>query len=77
MAGAGILVNSMAPGGVATPAFLGYLDAIGEEARNRLWQGCPTGRFGTIDEYVATVLHLAGEHYMTGQVLSPNGGSVI
>lgn len=77
MAGAGILVNSMAPGGVATPAFLGYLDAIGEEARNRLWQGCPTGRFGTIEEYVATVLHPAGEHYMTGQVLSPNGGSVI
>lgn len=75
--GAGILVNAMAPGGVATPAFLNYLDTIGEEARNRLWQSCPIGRFGTVDEYVATVLHLAGEHYLVGQVLSPNGGSVI
>jgi len=75
--GAGILVNAMAPGGVATPAFLNYLDTIGEEARNRLWQSCPRGRFGTVEEYVATVLHLAGEHYMVGQVLSPNGGSVI
>lgn len=75
--GAGILVNAMAPGGVATPAFQDYLDAVGEEARNRLWQSCPMGRFGSIDEYVATVLHLAGEHYMVGQILSPNGGSVI
>ena len=77
VAGAGILVNAMAPGGVATPAFLDYLEQVGEEARMRLWQSCPSGRFGLVQEYVATVLHLAGTHYMTGQVLSPNGGSVI
>ena len=77
VAGANILVNAMAPGGVATPAFNHYLEAIGEDARNRLWQGCPSGRFGSIDEYAATVLHLAGEHYFVGQVLSPNGGSAI
>jgi len=76
-AGANIFVNAMAPGGVATPAFNAYLDGIGEEARARLWQGCPSGRFGTIDEYAATVLHLAGEHYLVGQVISPNGGSAI
>ena len=77
VAGANIFVNAMAPGGVATPAFNGYLDAIGEEARNRLWQGVPLGRFGTVEEYAGTVLYLAGEHYLVGQVLSPNGGSVI
>ena len=77
VAGANILVNAMAPGGVATPAFNHYLEQIGEDARNRLWQGCPSGRFGSIDEYAATVLHLAGEHYFVGQVLSPNGGSAI
>ncbi|AMO24514.1 3-oxoacyl-[acyl-carrier-protein] reductase [Ramlibacter solisilvae] len=77
VAGANILVNAMAPGGVATPAFLGYLDTIGEDARNRLWQGCPTGRFGTVEEYASTVLHLAGDHYLVGQVISPNGGSAI
>jgi len=77
VAGANIFVNAMAPGGVATPAFSAYLDEVGEQARNRLWQGCPLGRFGTLEEYASTVLYLAGEHYLVGQVVSPNGGSVI
>ncbi|HYP69434.1 MAG TPA: SDR family NAD(P)-dependent oxidoreductase [Variovorax sp.] len=77
VAGANILVNAMAPGGVATPAFNAYLENIGEEARNRLWQGCPSGRFGTVEEYASTVLHLSGDHYLVGQVVSPNGGSAI
>ncbi|GAA4490440.1 3-oxoacyl-[acyl-carrier-protein] reductase [Rhodococcus olei] len=78
VAGANIFVNAMAPGGVATPAFNGYLDQIGEDGRNRLWQSCPAGRFGGVDEYAATVLHLASdEHYLVGQVISPNGGSAI
>lgn len=78
VAGANIHVNAMAPGGVATPAFNEYLERIGEDGRNRLWQGCPAGRFGTVEEYAATVLHLASdEHYLVGQVISPNGGSVI
>lgn len=77
VAGANIFVNAMAPGGVATPAFEGYLEHIGEEARNRLWQGVPLGRFGTLEEYAGTVLYLAGEHYLVGQVISPNGGGVI
>ncbi|MDQ8706153.1 SDR family NAD(P)-dependent oxidoreductase [Streptomyces sp. LHD-70] len=78
VAGANIFVNAMAPGGVATPAFNEYLEQIGEAGRNRLWQGCPAGRFGTVDEYAATVRHLASdEHYLVGQVISPNGGSAI
>ncbi|MGF6372942.1 NAD(P)-dependent dehydrogenase (short-subunit alcohol dehydrogenase family) [Paraburkholderia sp. RAU6.4a] len=77
VAGANIFVNAMAPGGVATPAFNDYLDKIGDEGRNRLWQSCPLGRFGTVEEYASTVVYLAGEHYLVGQVLSPNGGSVI
>lgn len=63
---------------VATPDFNAYLDQIGEAGRNRLWQGVPAGRFGTVDEYAATVLHLASnEHYLVGQVISPNGGTVM
>ncbi|RKT22855.1 3-oxoacyl-[acyl-carrier protein] reductase [Paraburkholderia sp. RAU2J] len=77
VAGANIFVNAMAPGGVATPAFNDYLDKIGEDARNRLWQSCPLGRFGTVEEYASTVVYLAGDHYLVGQVISPNGGSVI
>ncbi|MNF17842.1 3-oxoacyl-[acyl-carrier-protein] reductase FabG [compost metagenome] len=50
---------------------------MGEEARNRFWQLVPAGRLGTPDEYAATVVHLAGEHYLVGQVISPNGGAFI
>ncbi|BAL24249.1 SDR family NAD(P)-dependent oxidoreductase [Azoarcus sp. KH32C] len=77
VAGANILVNALAPGGVHTPEFGAYLERIGEEERNRLWQLVPMGRLGTMEEYAATVVHLAGEHYMVGQVISPNGGMVI
>lgn len=77
VAGANIYVNAMAPGGVHTPDFEAYLAQIGEQARNRLWQLIPAGRLGTLAEYAATVVHLCGEHYLVGQVVSPNGGCVI
>lgn len=77
VAGANIFVNAMAPGGVATPRFNEYLQLVGEEACNRLWQGIPLGRFGSLDEYTNTILYLSGEHYLVGQVISPNGGGVI
>lgn len=77
VAGANIFVNAMAPGGVHTDEFGAYLDQIGEEQRNRLWQVVPAGRLGTLEEYAATAVHLAGPHYMVGQVISPNGGLVI
>ena len=77
VAGANIFVNALAPGGVATPQFNAYLADVGAEACNRLWQSIPAGRFGTLEEYAGTVLYLSGEHYLVGQVISPNGGIVI
>ncbi|MDF3838693.1 SDR family NAD(P)-dependent oxidoreductase [Cupriavidus basilensis] len=77
VAGANIFVNAMAPGGVATPEFTRYFDAAGEEKRNRFWQICPAGRLGTMEEYASMVTYLAGDHYLVGQVISPNGGAVI
>jgi 3-oxoacyl-[acyl-carrier protein] reductase len=77
VAGANVLVNVLAPGGVATPEFNAYLDAAGDDACRRLWQIVPAGRMGTPQEYAATVVHLAGDHYFVGQVISPNGGCVI
>ncbi|MCY1428841.1 3-oxoacyl-[acyl-carrier-protein] reductase FabG [compost metagenome] len=77
VAGANILVNALAPGGVSTPFFEEYLDAIGEEARNRFWQVIPAGRFGQMEEYASMATYLAGDHYFVGQVISPNGGAVI
>ncbi|MFM0465485.1 SDR family NAD(P)-dependent oxidoreductase [Paraburkholderia sediminicola] len=77
VAGANIFVNAMAPGGVATPEFARYLETIGEEKCNQLWQLCPAGRLGTMEEYASTVTYLAGDHYLVGQIISPNGGAVI
>ena len=75
VAGANIFVNAIAPGGVATPMFDDYLEKIGAEARNRLFQLIPAGRLGTMEEYAELVLYLSGDkHYLVGQVISPNGG---
>jgi 3-oxoacyl-[acyl-carrier protein] reductase len=77
VAGANVFVNAMAPGGVATPEFTKYFEATGEEKRNQFWQVVPAGRLGTMDEYASMVTYLAGDHYLVGQVISPNGGAVI
>jgi 3-oxoacyl-[acyl-carrier protein] reductase len=78
VAGANIQVNAIAPGGVFTPDFEAYLQTLDEAGRNRFWQLIPAGRLGTMDEYAATVVHLACDpHYLVGQIISPNGGCVI
>jgi 3-oxoacyl-[acyl-carrier protein] reductase len=77
VAGANIFVNAMAPGGVATPEFAKYFEAAGEQKRNQFWQVVPAGRLGTMEEYASTVTYLAGDHYLVGQIISPNGGVVI
>ena len=75
VAGANILVNAIAPGGVATPMFDDYLARLDPEARDRLFQLIPAGRLGTLDEYADLVVYLSGDgHYLAGQVISPNGG---
>ena len=74
VAGSNIYVNVMAPGLVHTQEVEAVLQKMGEEARNRFLQLVPSGRMGTPEEYAATVVHLAGEHYLVGQVISPNGG---
>jgi len=78
VAGTNIQVNTIAPGGVHTPDFQAYLQTLDEAGRNRFWQLIPAGRLGTLDEYAATVVHLACDpHYLVGQIISPNGGCVI
>lgn len=77
VAGANIFVNAIAPGGVATPMFDDYLARLDPDARGRLFQMIPAGRLGTMDEYAGLTLYLAGDgHYLTGQVISPNGGMI-
>jgi len=74
----GINVNVIAPGPTDTP----FLDEMKKEAPDKLEQvtkSIPMGRRGTAEDMAMATLFLASEDaaYITGQILSPNGGKVI
>lgn len=71
-----IMVNAVAPGFVLTNATLA---ATTEEARERVKSNTPLGRFGEAEEMARAVGWLASAEadFVTGQVLSPNGGLAI
>ena len=78
VAGANIFVNCIACGGVATPVAEAWLAGSSEQERRSFFQMVPLGRLGRAEEYAALALFLAAEdHYLVGQVISPNGGWVI
>ena len=68
----GIQVNAVAPGFVDTPLLAEIAPAISAAALAQT----PLGRLGTVDDIAAAVLYLASPagDWITGQVLSPNGG---
>jgi len=77
-AGANIYVNAIACGGVMTPPFQAYLASASEAEKRNLFQMMPLGRLGQPSEYASLAVYLASdEHYLVGQVISPNGGAVI
>ena len=71
----GICVNSVAPG----PIEAGMLVRGASYSDEWLEAHVPIGRWGRPDEVAACVALLAGEDggYFVGQILSPNGGTVI
>ncbi|MFF8917753.1 SDR family NAD(P)-dependent oxidoreductase [Streptomyces sp. NPDC015032] len=78
VAGANIHVNAIACGGVLTPPFEEYLARSSDEQRASLHQMIPLGRLGRPEEYASLALYLAGDdHYLVGQIISPNGGLLI
>jgi len=78
VAGANVLVNAIAPGGIDTPAFKRFLDEIGPERRNQFMQLVPLGRLGRPEEYAALATHLASDEcYLVGEIVNASGGVVI
>lgn len=75
LAPSGITVNAVAPGAVDTDMMCKYTP----EEINEFTESIPLGRLATTQEIAQTVLFLAGSGagYITGQVISPNGGLVI
>lgn len=69
----GIRVNCVAPGVILTDMCAG----LGEETLEELAQEAPTGRNGTPQDVAKAIEYLADAEFVTGHVLSVNGGLVI
>jgi 3-oxoacyl-[acyl-carrier protein] reductase len=70
-----IQVNAIAPGFIDTP----LLEALSPTMRAAALAQTPLGRLGTVAEIAAAARYLASPDadFITGQVLSPNGGYAI
>ncbi|WP_199558714.1 elongation factor P 5-aminopentanone reductase [Paenibacillus curdlanolyticus] len=74
LAPSGVTVNAVAPGAVDTV----MLDKLDDGEKQALEQEIPLGRFAQPDEIASLVyfLSLPESAYITGQIISPNGGWV-
>jgi len=75
LAGRGITVNAIAPGFIQTD----MTSELKEEMRAALLKQIPLGRFGEADDIAGAALYLASPaaRYVTGQVLTVDGGMVM
>ena len=65
-----IRVNCVAPGVIDT----GMNSILGEDTLEELRQTTPLGRIGAPEDAAEAICFLAESRFITGQVLSPNGG---
>ncbi|MBR7185009.1 MAG: SDR family oxidoreductase [Clostridia bacterium] len=69
----GITVNCVAPGVIETEMNA----ALDDQTRAALCEETPLGCIGTPEDIAKAVLYFADAPFVTGQILSPNGGIVI
>lgn len=72
LAPTGIRVNCVAPGVIDTD----MVQVLGQETLDMLAEEIPLGRLGRPEEIARTVLHLAEAEYITGQVITVDGGFI-
>ena len=72
-----ILINSVAPGWVATDMSNEVLES--KAGQKMVAAAIPLGRAGTADDIAGPILFLASDlaNFMTGEVINVNGGSVL
>ena len=68
----GIRVNCVAPGVIDTD----MIQVLGTATLDLLREEMPMGRFGSPEDVADSVLHLAQAEYVTGQVLTVDGGFI-
>lgn len=69
-----VTVNAVAPGYIAT----GMVEGLTPDQQKQILERIPMGRFGTSEDVAQTILFLssAGAGYLTGQVLTVDGGLI-
>ena len=79
LVGRGIRVNAVAPGPIWTPLIPSSYSAEEVETFGTYTSEVPMGRAGQPFEVAPSYLFLASNdsRYMTGQVLHPNGGTIV
>lgn len=70
VASRGITVNAVAPGFIQTDMTSNLSDAVVEATLKNI----PLNKLGTVEDVSAVVLFLANQKYITGQVISVDGG---
>ncbi len=73
LASRGITCNAIAPGFIKTD----MTDVLSDNIKESILNTIPLKRFGTTDEIASTAIFLAKNKYITGQVITVDGGMVM